>query len=82
MKSRMKIEKPGDVEVTLSITMKASEWEELRGQLSTRYPSWRISAAINDLLAQVRKVLWWDAPEAAEDLESAAHGKSARAGGE
>lgn len=60
MKTRMKIETPGDVEVTLTMTCKASEWEALRDQLQNKWPSSEFSYRINDLLAQVRKILWSD----------------------
>lgn len=34
MRTRMKIENPGNVEVTLTVTMKASEWEALRASVA------------------------------------------------
>jgi hypothetical protein len=60
MKTRMKIENPGDVEVTLTVTMKASMWEALRDELSNKHPASEFSYRITDLLAQTRKVLWSD----------------------
>lgn len=60
MKTRMKIENPGDVEVTLTVTMKASEWEGLRDMLPNKHPGSELGYRINELLAQVRKILWAD----------------------
>jgi hypothetical protein len=61
MQYRLKVEKPGDVEYTFTATMKASEWEKLRDQLSAPNLGWPASEmrrAIDDLLAQARKVYW------------------------
>lgn len=56
----MRIEKPEDVEVSLTITMTAKQWDELRSQLQDKWPSWQMSAAITGLLSQVRKIVWDD----------------------
>lgn len=63
MDCRLKCEKPGDIVYTLTITMKAVEWEKLRDQLSestlsTSYPSYNLRREIDDLLAQARKIYW------------------------
>lgn len=63
MHCRLKVEKPDDVEFTLTITMKASDWGKLRDQLdasslSTSYPSYAMRRQIDDLLAQARKIYW------------------------
>ena len=63
MHCRMKVEKPDDIEYTLTITMKASDWGKLRDQLdasnlSQSYPAYTMRAQVNDLLAQARKVYW------------------------
>ena len=58
MKVRLKVEKPDDIDFTLTITMKASEWEALRDQLSDKWPSWKLTSAITSLLADARKVYW------------------------
>jgi hypothetical protein len=66
MRSQMKIEKPGDVEVTLTVTMSADRWEKirdwLRGSPAARVyePEQQFASAIDDLLGQVRTVLWRD----------------------
>ena len=69
MNTRFKIEKPGDVEFTMSITMTADGWEKLRDQLdksslSQSYPAWSLRAQINDVLAQARKIYWAKEAEA------------------
>lgn len=60
MKARMKIESPDDVMVTLTITMTAKKWCELRDQLNADWPSWELSSAITNLLSNVRKIIWDD----------------------
>ena len=60
MKARMKIESPDEVMVTLTITMTAKKWCELRDQLKTDWPSWELSSAITNLLGNVRKIIWDD----------------------
>lgn len=62
MQTRLKCEKPGEIEYTLTITMKADEWEKLRDQLDkVPYRAWPASnliSDITDLLAQARKIYW------------------------
>lgn len=63
MDCRLKVEKPGQIEYTLTITMKADDWEKLRDQLdasnlSSSYPAYTMRARITDLLAQARKIYW------------------------
>ena len=64
MKTSLKCENPDDIEFTMTITMSAEEWERLRDQLVTAYPSWRLSGAISDLLGQARKIFWTTDEEA------------------
>jgi hypothetical protein len=63
MDCQLKVERPGDIEFTLTVTMKADHWEKLREQLdksplSTSYPAYDLRHHIDDLLAQTRKVYW------------------------
>jgi len=63
MDCRLKCEKPGDIVYTLTVTMKASQWERLRDQLdaspqSQSYPAYDLRREINDLLGQARKIYW------------------------
>ena len=51
MKARLLIENPNDVEGTVKLTMKMSEWEALREQLQNAWPSSQLSYAITDLLS-------------------------------
>ncbi len=39
MKSKFQIENPGDVEVTMQITMRLKDWMTLKDQLVSSYPS-------------------------------------------
>jgi len=63
MDCQLKCEKPGDIVYTLTITMKAVDWEKLRDQLdaskwSASYPSWQLRREIFDLLGQARNIYW------------------------
>lgn len=62
MDCRLKCEKPGEIEYTLTVTMKAKEWEDFREQLNQKWPSSEIQHQINDLLSQARKI-YWPAPK-------------------
>lgn len=63
---RLKCEKPEDIDFTLTITMKASEWEAMREQLSGDWPSWKLTSAINSLLSDARKIYWHDTADGKE----------------
>ena len=56
MRARMMVERPDDIEMTLKLTMPMSDWDKLRDQLNQSYPGWRLSAAINQMMASARKV--------------------------
>jgi hypothetical protein len=58
MRCRLKCEKPDDIEFTMTITMTAKDWCELRDQLQIKWPSSSLSNSIDDLLAQARKIYW------------------------
>lgn len=61
MKARYMIEDPGNIEATLKITMTVKEWEQLRDQLESSYPSWKLSGMITAILTDARRVVY--APE-------------------
>ncbi len=58
MTSRLKCENPGSIEYTMTITMTADEWEKLREQLNTAWPSGALGREITSLLAQARRIYW------------------------
>lgn len=58
MKARFMIENPGEIECTMKITMTMTEWEELRDQLESKWPSSRLSSAITHVLVNARKVYY------------------------
>lgn len=60
MQCRLKVEKPEDIEYTLTVTMKAGDWDKLRDQLDKHYawPGSDLVRQINSLLAQARKIYW------------------------
>jgi hypothetical protein len=76
MQCRLKCEKPNEIVYTLTITMKAEEWEALREQLDASpkkqsCPAYTLRRHIDDLLGQARKIYWPTAPQpiAAPDTE-------------
>lgn len=65
MRARMSIDKPDDVEVSMTITMSAKQWCALRDNLTVvtidlpHYSAaYKLQCAITDLLAKVRKIVW------------------------
>lgn len=61
MNFRLKCENPGKIEFTLVATMTADEWEQVREALSgnqCQWPQIKLVGAINDLLAQARRIYW------------------------
>lgn len=58
MRARLKCEDPGEIEYTVTITMKAKEWEDFREQLKAVWPSSWLASRITDLLSQARKIYW------------------------
>ena len=60
MKARFMIESPDEINATMKITMTVKEWTELRDQLDNKWPSWKLSSAISDVLSQARKVYYAD----------------------
>ena len=53
--AEMKVNDPGDVEVTLTMTMKVRDWRSLLSQMqaSSSFPSWKVKAAIAELVSKV-----------------------------
>ena len=58
MKIRYMLESPGLIEATMKITMTVKEWEELRDQLTEKWPSSRLSSAITSVLSDARKTIY------------------------
>lgn len=58
MKALLKCENPETIVYSMTITMTAKEWENLREQLQAKWPSSRLSSSITDLLAQARRIYW------------------------
>lgn len=64
MQCKLKCEKPEDIVYTMTITMTAKEWEQLRDQLTMKWPSSQLSSWVSDLLGQARKIYWPAEPTA------------------
>ena len=55
MRASYFIEKPNDVELTLSITLKLSEWDDLARQLPSKWPSTQFGNEIMAMIYNVNK---------------------------
>lgn len=64
MKARFLIEEPGEIQATMKITMPVKEWIELRDQLADKWPSFRLSQAITQVVAAARGVYYADEKDA------------------
>ena len=58
LRARMMVEQPDNIDMTLKLTMSIKEWCELRDQLNSGYPSWRLSSAITSMLVDARQVFY------------------------
>ena len=63
MDARFMLEKPGEIQATMKITMSLKSWEELRDQLdkiniSECYVAYELRNKINDLFSQARKIFY------------------------
>lgn len=50
MKIGYKLNGVKKLSATMTITMSVGQWEELRQQLNNKYPSWKLSSAIGDVV--------------------------------
>jgi hypothetical protein len=53
-----KVEKPENIEVTLTMTMRLKDWNALSRQLANEWPSSDLSRTISDVTNQANKVFW------------------------
>jgi hypothetical protein len=54
MNIRGKMVKPEETEFALTITMKMKDWEDLRESIPDKWPFWKISSAISDMIIKVK----------------------------
>jgi hypothetical protein len=55
---RYMLENPGQMVATMKITMTVAEWEELRDELSHKWPASKLSESITRLLTDARRVVY------------------------
>lgn len=58
MDAKLRCDKPGDIEYTVTITMKAKDWKDFRDQLENKWPSSEFAYQIDSLLTQANKIYW------------------------
>ena len=63
MKGTFRIEKPDNLEASITLTMKMYEWGELKEQLRNKGPSGHLSEVITSLIDLARIKLQTDAIE-------------------
>lgn len=55
MKSTFEATKPNEIEFSLTVTMTLKEWVNLKAQMSKDWPSWKLSAAISDMVLEATR---------------------------
>ena len=55
MKASFRATNPKKIEFALTVTMSLEEWRELQAQLSEKWPSWKLSSHITDMVLQAQK---------------------------
>ena len=59
MQTRMMIENPDNIELTIKITMKTKEWDIIRNQLDEKTSEgWYFAKAITEAFSQIRKIVY------------------------
>jgi hypothetical protein len=60
MRTRLCTDKPDEITFSLTVVATAKEFEQLRDQLAniTAHPTSEFRYALNDVLAQARKIYW------------------------
>jgi hypothetical protein len=57
MKFTYKLNSPDQLEATMTITMRVSEWKQLKGAVAQHYPGWQFSSAIGALISKAEQTL-------------------------
>lgn len=55
MKATFQINDPLSVPMTLMLTMPLRDWQRIQSQLSTAYPSWKLSNVIVEMVSRAAK---------------------------
>lgn len=55
MKISYKLNGVEKLNASMTITMSVGQWEELRQQLDNKYPSWKLSSAIGNLVRRAKE---------------------------
>ena len=53
--SAMKVVDPDSVKLTVTLTASLTEWKELKAELPTNFPTFKLREAIGDMVAQAGK---------------------------
>ena len=55
MKAKLELANVKDLEATMTITMRISDWMELKEQLGGNWPSWKFGSCIRELIEKATK---------------------------
>jgi len=55
MKANFTTTNPGDIEMTMELTMNLKEWKKLKNQLSEDWPSWDLGSKITSMVYQAEQ---------------------------
>lgn len=58
MKGTFELGKPDELEATITLTAKVSEWKALKTQLEDKWPAYDLRGVLRDLIGQAEKVFW------------------------
>lgn len=50
--ARFQAENPEEIVMALTLTMPVREWRQLRTQLSSAHPSWKVGSMISDMVLE------------------------------
>lgn len=64
MRTKLRVERPEDIEMTLTLTMKLCEWQRLREGLNGSHPAWVLTQAISEMTSAATKVYCGPSAEA------------------
>lgn len=55
MKTEFKATKPGEIDLTLTITMSLAKWQELASAIKSDWPGWQLTAVIRQMAESATK---------------------------
>lgn len=63
MKTLLQVATPGEIEFTLTITMKLKDWKELHKQMQSSWPASDLRSSIRDMVSRAERTFYPMAPK-------------------